>query len=86
MMKTLEMMNEAEKTEKTYITGNMRYSVENGFHDSTGKPWEADAFTYVNEIMSLDKWKLLEVEQTPKKMTLKQIEEKLGHRIELISS
>lgn len=87
MMKTLEMMNEAEKTGKTYITGNMRYSVENGFHDSSGEPWEADAFNYINEIMALDKWRLLEIsEMTAKKMTLKDIEERLGCRVELVSS
>lgn len=87
MMKTLEMMNEAEKTGKTYITGSMRYSVENGFHDNCGEPWNADAFDYINEIMALDKWRLLELrEMSVKKMTLKDIEERLGHRVELVSS
>lgn len=86
MMKTLEMMNEAEKTGKTYITGSMRYSAENGFHDSCGEPWDADAFNYINEIMSLDKWRLLGIsEMTAKKMTLKDIEERLGYRVELVS-
>lgn len=40
-MTTLEMMNEAQKTNKTYISGsnitNMRYSVSKGFHDEDGK-------------------------------------------------
>ena len=87
MMKTIEMMNEAEKTGKTYITGSMRYSVENGFHDISGRPWEANAFIYINEIMALDRWKSLEIsEMTVKKMTLKDIEEILGYRVELVSS
>ncbi len=81
MMKTLEMMNEAEKTRKTYITGSMRYSVNKGFHDSCGRPWDASAFRYLNEVLNLDAWKLLE----PKKMTLKEIEEKLGYEIEIVS-
>ena len=82
-MKTLEMMNEAEKTNKTYIVGNMRYSVEKGFHDDNGKPWDANAFENINQIMALDRWKVLE--NVTKKMTLKEIENKLGHRIELVS-
>lgn len=82
-MKTLSMMNEAEKTGKTYITKDMRYSVEKGFFDSYDKPWAASAFKDINDIMNLDGWKLLETKI--KKMTLKEIEKKLGHKIELIS-
>lgn len=59
MMKTLEMMNEAEKTDKTYISGDMRYSVEKGFHDGRGTPWEAEAFDTLNEVISLDSWREL---------------------------
>lgn len=84
-MTTLEMMNEARKTNKTYISGNnltcMRYSVSKGFHGEDGKEWDGDAFEYVNDIFGIDMWKLLE----PKKMTLKQIEEELGYSIELVS-
>lgn len=47
-MKTLEMMNEARKTNKTYISGSnildMRYSASKGFHDENGKDWEGEAF------------------------------------------
>lgn len=82
LMTTLEMLNEAKKTGKTYIVNSMRYSVNKGFHDSYGRPWNASAFRYINEIMCLDEWKLLE----PKKMTLKEIEEKLGYKIEIVSS
>lgn len=82
-MKTLSMMNEAGRTGKTYITGSMRYSVENGFHEDNGKPWAANAFENINQIMALDKWKVLE--NVTKKMTLKEIEDKLGHKIELVS-
>lgn len=87
MMKTLEMMIEAEKTGKTYITGSMRYSITKGFHDDKGEPWTANAFDTINDIMCLDNWRLLDVNRTlPTKMTLRQIEELLGHRIELVSS
>ena len=82
-MKTLSMMNEAERTGKTYIAGDMRYSAEKGFFDSNGKPWAATAFTNVNDIMNVDGWKLLET--NIKKMTLKEIEDKLGYKIELVS-
>lgn len=85
-MTTLEMMNEAQKTNKTYISGSnltsMRYSVSKGFHDEEGKEWEGDAFEYVNYIFDIDTWKVLE----PKKMTLEQIERSLGYNIELVSS
>ena len=85
-MTTLEMMNEAQKTNKTYISGNnlttMRYSVSKGFHDKDGKEWEGDAFEYVNYIFDINTWQLLK----PKKMTLEQIENELGYSIELVSS
>lgn len=61
MMKTLEMMNEAEKTGKTYISGSMRYSAEKGFHDYHGVPWEAEAFHTLNDVVALDGWKLLDI-------------------------
>lgn len=58
-MKTLEMMNEAEETGKTYIVDDMRYSTKLGFHDSDGSPWYADIFEYINDIMDIDEWKTL---------------------------
>lgn len=83
-MTTLEMMNEAKKTNKTYISGNnisgMRYSTSKGFHDINDKEWDGTAFPYVNDIFNIDGWQLLE----PKKMTLKQIEKELGYDIELV--
>ncbi len=82
-MKTLNMMNEAEKTGKTYIAKDMRYSVEKGFFDSNGKPWAANAFKDINDIMNVSGWKLLGTDI--KKMTLKEIEDKLGYRVELVS-
>ena len=82
-MKTLSMMKEAEKTGKTYIAKDMRYSVEKGFFDINGKPWAANAFKNINDIMNVDGWKLLETDI--KKMTLKEVEDKLGHRVELVS-
>lgn len=82
LMTTLEMLNEAKKTGKTYIVDSMRYSFNKGFHDSCGRPWDACAFKYLNEVIYLDGWKLLE----SKKMTLKEIEEKLGYEIEIVIS
>ena len=83
VMRTLNMMNEAERTGKTYIAKDMRYSVEKGFFDSNGKPWAASAFKDINDIMNVGGWKLLETDI--KKMTLKEVEDKLGHRVELVS-
>lgn len=84
-MKTLEMMYEAFETGKTYISGDMQYSTENGFCDEdTTNPWSSKAFDTINEIMELT-WSPLKIGTYTKKMTLKQIEEKLGYRIELVS-
>lgn len=80
-MKTLEMMKEAEVTGKTYITKDMRYSKEKGFYDSEGYSWEGEAFKYLNDLFNVDDWK----ELAPKKMTLKEIETKLGYSIEIVS-
>lgn len=85
-MTTLEMMNEAQITNKTYIIGNnltgMRYSASKGFHDKNGKKWEGNTFGYVNNIFDINTWQLL---IKPKKMTLEQIEKELGYNIELVS-
>lgn len=84
-MTTLEMLNEAEKTNKTYICGNamtsMRYSTSMGFHDEGGEKWNGSAFYYINDIFDINTWRLLE----PKKMTLEEIENKLGYEIELVA-
>ena len=81
-MTTLEMMNKAKENGKTYITEDMRFSTEKGFHGDNGKPWNASAFSTLNQVIEIDDWELLE----PKKMTLKEIEEKLGYEIELVSA
>lgn len=83
-MNTFEMMTEAIQTGRTYIKDDMRYSDEKGFHNSAGDPWPAGRFNSVNEIMSLSGWRPLQFSKT-KRMTLKEIEEKLGHGVELIS-
>lgn len=83
-MKTLTMMNEAERTYKTYINKDLRYSVRHGFHKYDGEPWGAGAFNTINDIMQLEGWKILEQKIT-KKMTLKEIEIELGYKIELVS-
>lgn len=84
-MTTLEMINEAQKTNKTYISGNnitsMRYSVSKGFHDEEGEEWKGCAFEYVNYIFDINTWQLLK----SKKMTLEQIEKELGYNIEIVS-
>jgi hypothetical protein len=79
-MTTLEMMNEAAKTGKTYIASDMRYSVKFGFHEEDKQLWDADAFTYVNDIFAIDYWKAL----SPVKMTHTQVEEELGYEFELV--
>ena len=80
-MITLEMMNEAEKTNDTYIAGNMMYSKKLGFHDEHKEPWDADAFIHLNDVVDIDDWKLL----TAKEMRMEEIEEELGYKIKLIS-
>lgn len=85
MMTTIEMMNDAAKTNKTYIIDSMRYSVRRGFHDGNGEPWDANAFDNLNEVLSLNRWKMLDVDPIPKEMTLKEIEQELGHKVKLVS-
>lgn len=80
-MKTLEMMKEAEITGKTYVSKDMRYSKAKCFHDSEGCGWEGYSFNFLNDVLDIDNWEELE----PKKMTLKEIETKLGYPIEIVS-
>ena len=56
---TLEMINVANKNQLTYECIDMRYSLEKGFHDKTGKPWCGGAFNTLNEFMNLKTWKVL---------------------------
>lgn len=83
-MNTLEMINTATETGKTYFINDMRYSTEYGFHNRNRQPWNASSFKYVNDIMELPGWKVLELE--PRKMTLKEVEDELGYRVELVSA
>lgn len=85
MMTTFEMMKEAEKTGKTYIIDDMRYSVKKGFHDDYGDEWDANAFDVLNDVMNLSGWKVLDLNSPPRKMTLVEIENELGFRIELVN-
>ena len=79
-MKTLEMMNEAAKTGRSYISDDMRYSSNSGFVNKLGYKWPSNSFKYINDIMNLS-WEII----GPKKMTLKEIEEKLGYEIEIVN-
>lgn len=81
-MTTFEMMKEAEKTGRTYVIEDLRFSMKNGFHDNCGKPWNANAFSELNDVLKFNDWKLL---NEVKRMTLKEIEKKLGYKIELVS-
>ena len=65
-MKTYEMVALAKENRKTYQTGDMYYNVMQGFHDSEGEPWEAEAYSYdangLNDFIEEDKWEEVEVE------------------------
>lgn len=58
-LSTLDMMNKAKENGFTYFFQDLRYSVENGFHDRDKKPWNADAFKYIDDIMNINAWKIL---------------------------
>ena len=55
-MTTLEMMNEAERTGKTYRVGDMLYSNNLGFHDRYGNKWYGKAFRYLNDLFIVNNW------------------------------
>lgn len=86
-MYTFEMMRRAEVTGKTYVVNDLRYSRDKGFHSKSDDKWEARAFRYLNDLFDIEGWKELEPQKItlPKKMTLKEVEEKLGYPIEIIS-
>ena len=86
-MDTFGMMKKAEVTGKTYITNDLRYSKDKGFHDKSGDKWPAVAFHYLDDLFNLEDWKELEPKKItlPKKMALKEVEAKLGYPIEIIS-
>lgn len=81
-MKTLEMLNAAQKTNNVYISeGGILYSNEKGFHESNGKEWKEKGLCPINTIFELANWRLF----PKRKMTLEEIEQQLGCSIELIS-
>lgn len=71
-MKTLEMMNEAQKTNKIYTCGkdkiadtgysvlNIRYSSELGFHDTKGRKWRGQSFYYIDNLFDINNWRPLD--------------------------
>lgn len=80
-MKTFEMMKLAEKSGKTYKTGDLYYRNKYGFTSiDKSRQWNASAFNYLNELLEVDDWK--EVERV--KLTIREIEEELGYEIEIV--
>lgn len=71
-------------TDNTYFINDLRYSVKYGFHNRDRKPWNANSFNYINDILAINGWKVLESE--PRRMTLNEVEDELGYQIELVSS
>lgn len=86
-MYTFEMMKKAEVTGKIYVVNDLRYSRDEGFHNKIGDKWKGGAFCYLNDLLDLEGWKELEPKKIilPKKMTLKEVEAKLGYPIEIIN-
>lgn len=56
-MTTLEMMNLAKETGKTYKIQDMLYNVSRGFHDKSGKPWDGYAFDKLNDLFDIETWR-----------------------------
>jgi len=84
-MKTFEMVILADQNNKLYICDDMYYKNGIGFHDSRGHDWEAIAFDNVgglNEFIHMEGWDEVE----PRKMTLDEISEKLGYKVEIVES
>lgn len=82
-MKTYEVVAIANYNGKTYRTGDMYYNRENGFHESNGKEWDVMAWQGrggLNDFINEEGWKVCEL----KKMTIEEIEEILGCKIEII--
>lgn len=81
-MTTLEMLMEAVETKGTYVSNNLRYAIEKGFHneDNEALIWDENRFDTINDFFNLDDWKIL----SPNKMTLEEIEKKLGFQVEII--
>lgn len=56
-MNTAEMFVQANKDGKTYVSEDMRYNKNNGFHGIEGRPWIARTFDHVDDIFEL-KWEV----------------------------
>ena len=56
---TIDMMNLANKNGLTYYFQDLRYSDNNGFHDSSGNPWSGEAFKSLNDLLYINGWKIL---------------------------
>ena len=76
-MTTIDMVIQANKDGKTYKADDMRYNSKLGFHDIEGRRWNGDAFTYVNEIFSIDTWQL----KPDNEMTISEAEAKFNIKI-----
>lgn len=77
---TTEMMFIANSSEETYKLNDLYYNKKNGFTDKYGSEWKGYTFSTLNEFINETGWNKIE----RNKMTLSQIEEKLGYEIELI--
>ena len=56
---TMDIVQMADRSGKTYITGNMRYNKSLGFHGSDGEEWSASAFQEygLSYFIHLKNWK-----------------------------
>ena len=87
-MNTCEMVLLADKNGKAYMADEMYYHKDKGFHDDNGDEWDADSFQdYVedgkcglNAFIHITNWE----EVKKRKMTLEEIEDKLGYEVEII--
>lgn len=68
-MTTLEMMNKAQETGRTYKSNDMLYSRFDGFHSANGEAWDGYAFYKLNDLLTLE-W------EGPKSMTKAEAEAK----------
>lgn len=76
-MKTYEMVALAKENGRTYRTSDMYYNTMQGFHDSDGAPWGAEAYSYdangLNDFIEEDKWEEVETEYVVTRSMLKSI-------------
>jgi hypothetical protein len=87
-MNTCEMVLLADKNGKTYKSDELYYHKNKGFHDSDGFEWDYDAFKNfqengrcgLNAFVHTADWE----EIKKQRMTLKEIEDKLGYEVEII--